>query len=397
MANFGPRVVAERCPQCGAGLPAGSGDQVVCDYCGSRLIRCYPQEGATAGTGTFIKGTRLKTFAYVDSQGTGLEAFRMLIPAGWQFSGGAQWRMNNPGTPVVIGFQVYNPAGEEAFEVFPNQPFFWTNSPMTMMNFPRGSFYFGNEMQPPAGALQVLREIIVPRFRGKAPGLQLIGQESLPDLPRMVQAGSPGASGGATTADGGKIRIRYQKNNRFIDEEIYGVVEATRISTPGLFGSTESIFWAADYLFSFRAMAGRLESFADLFQAIIYSFRLNPQWYARCAQISQYMIQNQIRQIHNVGQISRIISQTHSQISDMIMDSYNQRQQTMDRISTNFSQAIRGVDEYYDPVEQRGVELPGGYGYAWVNGLGDYVLTDNPSYNPNLGSNMNWQQMSRGG
>ncbi len=102
-----------------------------------------------------------------------------------------------------------------------------------------------------------------------------------------------------------------------------------------------------------------------------------------------------VLQIQHVGQLSRIISQTNSQISDMIMDSYNQRQATMDRLSNQFSQAIRGVDEYSDPLSGRDVELPGGYGHAWSNALGEYIVTDDPNFNPNIGSNATWELMQR--
>jgi hypothetical protein len=112
-------------------------------------------------------------------------------------------------------------------------------------------------------------------------------------------------------------------------------------------------------------------------------------------QTSQYMIQNQIQQIHHIGQLSQIISQTSNQISDMIMDSYHQRQQTLDRLSNQFSQAMRGVDAYRDPTTEQNVELPSGYSYAWSNGLDEYVLTNDASFDPNLDSNLNWEPMKR--
>lgn len=69
----------------------------------------------------------------------------------------------------------------------------------------------------------------------------------------------------------------------------------------------------------------------------------------------------------------------------MIRSSYEQRQQTMDRISHQFSQ-YPWVNEYYDPAKGYGVELPGGYRYAWRNSLGD-IVTHEAGYNPNIGSN----------
>ncbi len=54
---------------------------------------------------------------------------------------------------------------------------------------------------------------------------------------------------------------------------------------------------------------------------------------------------------------------------------------------------MRGVDEYYNPVEQRNVELPSGYGNAWLNGNGEYIVTDSLNFNPNVELNGNWQRL----
>jgi hypothetical protein len=95
---------------------------------------------------------RLKQFVYTDSQGTGLEMFRMLAPAGWRFQGGCCWLLDNPGMPAVVNLQLGNPQGAEAFEILPNMNFTWNNNPMTRMMFPVGSRYFGAEVRPPMTA-----------------------------------------------------------------------------------------------------------------------------------------------------------------------------------------------------------------------------------------------------
>lgn len=319
----------------------------------------------------------------------------MLIPADWEFEGGVHWLMNNPGMPAVIAFRAYNPQGEETFEAFPNIPFYWTNNPMVTAMFPVGSLYYGNEVRPPAPALQVLQEIVVPRYRGQMPALQVVQREHLPDLAQELRAGSPVTSAGITGADGARVRIRYRHGDRDVEEDIFGVVEVSQMAVPMFAGAMENIFWMADYLFSFRALAGQLDGLSDMFMTVVRSFRLNPQWYGRYMQVSQFMIQNQIQQIHHIGQISQIISRTSDQISDMIMDSYYQRQGTLNRLSDQFSRAIRGVDEYYDPFEERGVELLGGYDRAWSNALGEYILTSDANFDPNIGSNLNWEAMER--
>ena len=38
-------------------------------------------------------------------------------------------------------------------------------------------------------------------------------------------------------------------------------------------------------------------------------------------------------------------------------------------------------------------EAPNEYGHVWVNGLGEHIYTNESSYNPNVGSNLDWREM----
>lgn len=350
--------------------------------------------GASPEEPPVIRGMRLVPVVCNDVQGTGMEAFRMLIPAGWETRGGTVWLPNNPGMPVVLSFVAFNPSGSEAVEFFPNQPFYWCNNPMVQFNFPVGSSYFGNEVRPPMGAQQLLREIILPRFR-RPVNPTIAVEEHLPDLPGKLRAAAPGGQGGVTSADGARVRISYTNAGTPFEEDIFCVVEYNRVQIPAMFGMQEMVFWVADYLFSCRARAGQLDTMAPLFQAMLASYKLNLQWFAQVQAISQHLIQNQIHHIQNIGQLSRYISQTNNQISDSLMQSYQQRQQVMDGISTRFSQSIRGVDEYADPNRGCNVELPAGFQQAWSNPLGEYIISDDPNFNPNQFSNQTWTQLNK--
>lgn len=338
---------------------------------------------------------RFKTFSYEDKDGIGSEAFRLLMPADWKFSGGIQWVLDNPGMPAIAKFTIANPSGSEELEVFPNQPFFWTDNQMALSLFPRGSKYFGNEVREPIGIKETLKSIILPRFRQNVQNLKVVETKELPDLAKSLGAAQQSIPGVTGSSEGAKIRIEYTKNGKEMQEEIFGVVEKVEYSFQTMNGRVTNINWVADYLFSFKAEKGKLDSQYKMFQTIVESFKLNPQWFNKYNQVVEYLIQQQIQQIRNVGELSKIISRTHNEISDMIMDSYNKRQAVYDKISTNFSQYIRGVDEYANPFEQKPVELPSGYRHAWVNRLGEYVLSDDPNFNPNVESNKEWAEMKR--
>jgi len=337
---------------------------------------------------------RFKTFSYLDREGIGIEAFRLLIPSDWKVEGGIRWILDNPGMPAVASFRVMDPKGANEFEVFPNQSFFWTNNPMHRQLFPVGSKYFGSEVRVPVKVLDALKQIVLPRFRGSAAAMQLVNEQLLPDLAKSLGAGQaqPGVS---AWADGGKIRIQYERGGTAMEEEIFGIVESYSFPIQTMTGVATNTLWNASYLFSFKAKKGALDAQAKLFQTIATSFRVNPQWFNKYTQVVEYLIKRQIQKIHSIGELSRIISQTHNEISESNLQSYYDRQAVYDRVADNFSQHIRGVDAYYDPFEQKSVELPSGYRHAWTNNLGEYILTEQEDFNPNIGSNLHWEMMER--
>lgn len=337
---------------------------------------------------------RLTKFSYVDSTGMGSEAFSLLIPVGWEFKGGIDWVLDNPGMPATARYTVRNPAGSEELEVFPNQAMFWTNNQILLATFPVGSRYFGAEVRPVVGPQDALRGIVLPRFRGKDPGLKVVSSTTLPELAKALHAGAP-QPGVQTFGDAAKVRIEYSRNGTPMEEEIFAVVEGYSFSMQGMQGLITNTNWYVDYIFSFKAEKGKLDKSAPQFQAMINSFRVNPQWFSRYNQLVEALIQAQIRQVRSIGELSRFISRTSSEISDSMMQSYNERQKVYDRIGEKMSETIRGTERYVNPIEGSDVELPGGYKHVWTNASGEYILTDSPSYNPNEESNKNWQELQR--
>ena len=52
-------------------------------------------------------------------------------------------------------------------------------------------------------------------------------------------------------------------------------------------------------------------------------------------------------------------------------------------------------DTYKNPYENQPVQLPSGYQDAWVNGRGEYILSNGSGFNPNVGDTTEWRRMER--
>jgi hypothetical protein len=336
---------------------------------------------------------RFRPHRCIDSEGLGIEAFSVLLPTGWHFEGGVHWRLDNPAFPAYVSCRVSDPGGDVAFEVFPNLPCFWTNNPMVAAMFPPGTRYFGNLVHQPVGAEQALRELVLPAYRSGAGGLEVIAGGAVPELAAMVQEMQARSQPEAhIRADAARLRFRYTAGGKALEEEMYAVVQ---VFAYPLNANVTNVNWWVDYVFSARAAAGRLDASARELQTVAFSFKINPRWFAGYSEVVQYLIRRQIQQIRTIGEIGRIYAQTGSEIRDYQMRSWEANQAIRDRMSKEWSQGFRGVEEYFDPYAGKAVELPAGYDNAWANNLGEYVVSDSPSYDPNVGSNLTWQQLKR--
>jgi len=338
---------------------------------------------------------KFKKFSYIDQQGTGAEAFSFLMPVDWTFEGGLIWLTDNPAMPATAAFKVSNPKGSEEFEVFPNQPFFWSTNQQLLGLFPVGSKYYGNEVHPVMNAGEAIRQIVLPRLRSNAGNLQIIREEPVPELAKAIAAKSQQQGGVTSNFDAAKVRIEYSSNGLPMEEEIYSVVEAYSYPVQTWTSLSYNTNWTVSYIFSYKAEKGKLEAASKIFETITYSFQTNKYWYNKYVQLVEYLIQNEIQKIHSIGDFSRRLAQISDEIREDNLQSWYDRQAVGDRIAEDFSQYMRGVDDYYDPIEGKAVELPSGYDNAWTNANGEYIISDNPNYNPNIGSNLNWEQMKR--
>jgi hypothetical protein len=380
---------------------------MTCQGCGIRLTLTPSASATTSSNNTerLIQQWHLQPYVCKDNY-TGLDAFRMLIPQGWQVQGGIDWVFEHAAIPYRLKLQIFNPQGYEAYELLPDRFFLWYTHPQMQQMLPPGTVQNGSEIRPPVNAQQAVYEyVLAPRYRN-LPGVEVLKIEPAPDWvakvrnPQIVQEGL-------------KLRVSYKLGQQQILEDILAIVEymQTKVPVANLWGVTQSdlISWDIRSTLICRAAPEQLDRLTELFQVMTDSCQPNQQWKDAARQISQYLVQNKIQQINQAGAIAREIGRRCAQTSDMvwqstqshrhsqddIWSSYENRQDVMDRAATRVDQAIRGVDEYYDPFKEQAVELPSGSTQAWTNPLGEIVTTDKPGEDPNIGSTTSWTELER--
>lgn len=322
----------------------------------------------------------------VADPGIGCTAFTMLVPSEWTLSGGVVWQMQY--SNLASGeFTVRDPKSKAALEVFPIIPACWDDGGGMGM-FQTGQNYMGNVVYPPPrDALQYVRDVFVPLHRKSVRDVKIGAQTDLPDVTRAVERGvqEPGVEKRVRAS---KVRIEYQDGGKTIAEDVYVTIVLSRSGMV----PTMTI-WGLEHQYSFRAEKDKLDALAPLLQTMIASVRIELAWYAGYAQVMDLWRQGQMQSIRDAGEISKRISRNNDAILASMRSSWQARQESADRTSREFSEYVRGVETYDHPYEGREIQLPSGYDDVWTNPRGEYVFSNEASFDPNVGSTVEWKRL----
>ena len=92
-----------------------------------------------------------------------------------------------------------------------------------------------------------------------------------------------------------------------------------------------------------------------------------------------------------------MIDQMNAQLQNDITQTYMQISANAARGSQQSfleaDQNIRGVQTFRDPSTGHTMELSNQYDHAWLNGANEYVMSDDPNFNPNAQLSGSWNQL----
>jgi len=310
-----------------------------------------------------------------------IEAVSFLIPVGWRAEGGVQWFPDHSILANLL-MKVTDPQTGATIEFLPMQNFTW----LTQMVVPMqpGTNYMGNILYQPIGDVaQFIQVFYFPTALRQLQNARIVGREDLP----KVAAQAAQMSGVQSTARSGRVRYAYQMGNQAWEEDVY----VTLVYMQTQLGW----FWSVTSAYSFRAPRGLLDRLIPVMNTTVSTLRLSPDWYGGYMYVQKLFLDRMNQGIRNARAISETISRNSEEIRQMSSDSYRRRCEADDRISRKYSEYILGVETYRNPFEGRPVQLPSGYSNAWVSRSGEYILSDQAGFDPNVGSNVQWQRLER--
>ena len=288
-------------------------------------------------------------------------AYSLAIPQGWTFQGGVN--RNNVGGAGTVQFSVKRDPQGMVMSAMPNFLWFYMDAAPSIW----GAMPGAAESLPFMTASQYVAKRIVPWMKQFQKDLKVESIVERPDVaelsaqellkvgyaPNMFDVGCAVLE--TTNTENG---VRLRQKSRINVQRQRGAASAW-MASPAMWSASQDVY--------FRAPDAEFAGWEPILTGILGSLKLNPSWQAGERQLSQNYIQNSQ---NDIARRQQQISKTLSETSDIVANSYWDRQATYDRISEQRSNAMLG---YQNMTTSSGEEykVPSGYEQYWVNGLGD--------------------------
>jgi hypothetical protein len=240
--------------------------------------------------------SRYNMYRYIDqggirdrSTGRFLEAFHLLVPAGWKFDGGIRWQLNQKGVmgmdrmdflvPARVAFTVTSPDGRVAMQVYPEEHFVDTSRmPAAQFGaFQPGSRYMGAIVSPPLNPAQYVVNYVIPYQRGQLPGARVVEQKAIPQLAQIFQHEADQFN--AAIGNAAPIRQGFQAAAVTVDYSAGG--QPTReifLAVMLYIQMPEATLWWPRMCVSVRAPAGETELWMPVLMTSLMSIRFDTRW-----------------------------------------------------------------------------------------------------------------------
>lgn len=360
---------------------------------------------ASPGPSSLAQGhvLRMKVVKAIDQYGFEhpMMSASMLIPTDWQSQGATTWNIKDKCNTIQTNLRTYGPDGR-GVEIFPAFNWVWADDPTPLQATAAQTARFGTrpcDIMPPMSAGDFLRKNLS-RYR---PNAQLVGFEPAPKLMDQLQQMARQREQSAaqynlrqrTKVDVIKARVKYSLNGQALEEWVIASTIITGTLGPSMnvrTGQTGQAYSysCAGYAMGERAPAGQLDSSEKLLELVAGTYRQDPQWQAK---VNGNALAIQQIELKGVRDRANIVAKNADDIRNIQRQSYENTQKAEDRRSEQWAQTMRGVETYRNPETGETVDLSNQYGQAWVNNKGEYLLSDQPGFDPSVTLKETWKPL----
>jgi Cysteine rich repeat len=358
-----------------------------------------PSQTGAAPT-SYLRLKQVQVIAHVADAAIGgkvdLPAIDLLIPSTWDFKGSVAGNTNEGcfSDLYAVSWEATSGDASVAFQGAPNDSWQYTDDPAALRKLTdpnRRALGLQGKPCPvkkPMKAEEYFRQNVFSAFPS---GSTVVSVEPFPELDQMArkQLGLPAddaGNGGSTRTEAIRARVEFQKDGKTLEDWV-SLVVVTRIFPQG-----RSAFYdchAIDVM-ALRAPKGQLDANDKLFKVMISSVRPGPKWQAYSNGVIAKLYQAEAQK---EATMDAMVAAFQKHVADTIMGVTANAQRGSQNSAFGFDQNVRGVQTFRDPTTGNTMELSNQFDHAWLNGSNEYIMSDDPNFNPNGQLSGNWNQL----
>jgi hypothetical protein len=356
-----------------------------------------PAASAPSGSYLVLKKVQIKV-KYEDPNEPLSPAIEMLIPSTWDFQGAIHMYGAKTGCfseAFSVFWEAKSPDGVTIFHGFPNFAWQYSDDPQELHNLtdPNRRTHTGGKtndlcaVAKPLSAEQYFRQMVLGNL---TPAMTVVSVEPYPALEQLVRQrnGLPpaDAGNGGARIDAIRVRLEFQKDNQPMElwYSLALVTQTYRVGR-GFLYDIHAVGQAA-----LGAPKGKLDGYEKLFKVVMSSIQPTPTYaaYSNKWIANYYQIQadKEVKMDRIQADLDKTITQTYQQMSA-------NAQRVSDIGFHANDQNLRDVRTYRDPSSGQTMELSNQYNHAWLNGANQYIMSDDPNFNPNSALPGHWDQL----
>jgi hypothetical protein len=388
-----PAPVPSQATAAAAGASSEAGPAAAAGSAAKAPVAAHSDSGSARYYQLKLAKTTTKNEKNVDTT-----VYTMLIPADWQLNGGFTSYTGGGCFADFIQVSGVAKSGDGAYgvAVVPQSTFQYADDPglrkqMEQRNRLDEQFKIkACPIKAPMRAADFIRDLLWQTFKDKPQ----VSSEPFPELEQLVRSQQgvrlPGdaAVAGAPRVEAVRVRASgTSAKGEPVDVWMSGAVVVRTVPTGGRGAAYD---WHVERLFILQTPRGELDGYDKLYRVMANSVRMDPQFQAwsdgMVATLSQKRQEEARKQSAMIAAFQQHVIETINEVND-------NRERGANQAAFGQDQLIRGVQTFHDPGTGRNVELSNLYDHAWANGNDQYIMSDDPNFNPNGQLNGDWSQM----